>query len=853
MTRLRAAALTAILLLAACAAPTDTGAPTAGAPAATGPADSDPARALRDQARLANSRGDFASAERTIRRLLDAQTRGLPANAPQIGETLLMLAAEVANQDRAEEADALVRRVEETMGAGVDAATRARLALDRAYMAAARRETAQSRRLAKEASDGFLKLAADAGAVLAGGGRRGPMRASAAQALLLESAMALAARDPGDAERAVRQALRLLDTTPGLPPWWRPAFLMQASAVAAARDRPDDAEQFLLTALALREKLLGNGAATAAVHMALGRHYHNRGMLLEALASFRRGIAILEGDPLGAEELVVDRLLPYLDTLFLLSGKFPAEADALRGEMFRAAQTLQTGVAAETIELASARLTIDDPSSAALAQKLADARRRRDAIQQELGPETIKPASLRDRAREARLTEAFLAADSEVAALETRQRAEFPQLSRLGARRPIAERDIQARLAPDEALVSFVIGRDLGFVLLVRHDRLKVAEVDLDAAQAAERVSRLRDAFTPRGGQLPPFDLGQAHDLHRRLLGGVAADLAGVGHLAVVTNGPLAALPPALLVTEPPRAGDYRGAAWLIRATALSTAPSIRAFMDMRAARARPTAPEPFLGFGDPRFEGARGTAAGQGLAALSEACREGAMDPELIRALDPLPDTASELARISAVFGQGAQALRLGAQANEAEVRRAPLDRYRVVYFATHGLLPGELKCQARPGLALSPPPRGAAVASDDDGMLDADEIATLKFNADLVVLSACNTAAGRGGGRFGGEALSGLAEAFFYAGAKSLLVTHWQVPSAETTALTVGMFETLGPRMAAGVADALRQSQLRQIATGRDAHPFFWAAFTLAGDGGAEPAEIDRRRGGQRVADAR
>jgi CHAT domain-containing protein len=152
------------------------------------------------------------------------------------------------------------------------------------------------------------------------------------------------------------------------------------------------------------------------------------------------------------------------------------------------------------------------------------------------------------------------------------------------------------------------------------------------------------------------------------------------------------------------------------------------------------------------------------------------------------------------------------------------------VLYFATHGLLPGELHCQAEPGLALSPAP--GAASTNLDGLLTAGEIASLKINADLVVLSACNTAAG-GGGRFGGGALEGLADAFFDAGARAVIASHWQVPSGATVQLMTGMFDRLGANRAAGLAEALRQSQLALLSQPQTSHPFNWAAFTLIGDG--------------------
>ncbi len=159
-------------------------------------------------------------------------------------------------------------------------------------------------------------------------------------------------------------------------------------------------------------------------------------------------------------------------------------------------------------------------------------------------------------------------------------------------------------------------------------------------------------------------------------------------------------------------------------------------------------------------------------------------------------------------------------------------LGDYRVLYFATHGMLPGELHCQAEPGLVLTP---GSGSSTANDGLLTASEIATLKLNADLVVLSACNTAAG-GGAKLGGGALEGLADSFFSAGARAVLASHWEVPSAATQKLMTGVFTRYASSH--DLAEALRQSQLALIAQPKTAHPFNWAAFTLIGDAGGTMA---------------
>ena len=156
------------------------------------------------------------------------------------------------------------------------------------------------------------------------------------------------------------------------------------------------------------------------------------------------------------------------------------------------------------------------------------------------------------------------------------------------------------------------------------------------------------------------------------------------------------------------------------------------------------------------------------------------------------------------------------------------------MVHFATHGLLAGETaffaQNKAEPSLVLTPPPTDEA-SEDDNGLLTASEVAQLNLDADWVVMSACNTASGEGENA---EALSGLARAFFYAGTRSLLVSHWQVESASAVAITTGAVNSLKAAPDIGRAEALRRSISSLIATGgENAHPSVWAPFVLLGNG--------------------
>jgi len=201
-----------------------------------------------------------------------------------------------------------------------------------------------------------------------------------------------------------------------------------------------------------------------------------------------------------------------------------------------------------------------------------------------------------------------------------------------------------------------------------------------------------------------------------------------------------------------------------------------------------------------------------------------------LSSALPQLPDTADELNAVAKDLGVSDSDIHLGTDASETTVKRANLADYSIVYFATHGLVAGDVKGVAEPSLVLSIPKQPTDF---DDGLLTSSEVAQLKLNADWVVLSACNTIAGD---KPGAEALSGLARSFFYAGARALLVSHWSVDSEAATRLTTATFDRLKADPKLGRAEALRQAMLAYLndsASPRNAYPAFWAPFALIGEG--------------------
>jgi CHAT domain-containing protein len=346
-----------------------------------------------------------------------------------------------------------------------------------------------------------------------------------------------------------------------------------------------------------------------------------------------------------------------------------------------------------------------------------------------------------------------------------------------------------------------------------------------------------------------PFPASRAYALYQKLIGPAEPLLAGVHHLLIVPDAALQSLPMTVLVTKPPQHDpehleDHRDIAWLARDYAVTVLPAVSSLRALRQFANAEHASAPFLGVGDPVLDGAPARAPAVTLVSLF---RGATADVDKVRALPPLPETAGELRAIGKTLGASESDLLLGAQASEPVLRQMPLDRYKIIEFATHGLMSGELKGLAEPALVLTPPPEATP---DDDGLLTASKIATLKLNADWVVLSACNTAAGDGTPDAGG--LSGLAKAFFYAGARSLLVSHWPAWSAATVKLTTGTFAHLSHGGLARAAGRRRQGAPRRRPRLQHRHGRVFPAVLRPHDAGRDHPDA-HARGGDRGAGVR
>ena len=783
--------------------------------------------------RLQGSRNNYAGAEAAYRQALMIEEKLFGSNSVIVGETLAELALQVSNQQRFDEAGKLFQRATPIIESSSSDAARARLNSYLALNAANQRNYADALKFAHDATAARRAEINDAGGGKAGSPTAVPVnRGELAHSLRIEAEMAMRLGDLAGARASAEEALWIISEQPGLPLWWRPDVVSLMGEINEHDGRVVAAERDFRDARDLDAKLFGDSAPTAQADLRLGHFYSDQQLYPASVEAYRKAFAILAKDRNARSQVVSDQIVPFIKADAAIGGD--ADRAARDTEIFKASQLANSSVADQAIARVAAREAAATPQLAALVAQAQDAARARDTARVELAAEYAKADDERSAAREDKLGASLKLASARADDLMAQVAQNYPQYSKLADPSAATLADVQAQLRPGEAMLSFVIGVNDGYALLVKQNEMAIAPLKVGQGQLAADVADLRKAFVPTLGKLPPFSLKNSYALYTELLGPLEARLGGVNHLIVAPSGALADLPLSLLVTQSPADQNYAQAAWLVRRMAVSQVPSPRAFVSLRqAAASRVAASRSFLGIGNPAFHGAGGAVGAKALGALADSCQqEGPASADLLRALPPLPDTAREVQTVAARMGGGHDTILLGAQATEANVRAQPLGQYAVIYFATHGILPGQLHCQSEPGLVLSPP-SGASASTNTDGILAASEIAQLKLNADLVVLSACNTAQAPSG--MGGSSLEGLADAFFAAGAQGVLASHWEVPSAATEQLMVGVFTDsarTGP-----LAESLRRSQLALISQGSTAHPFYWAAFTLIG-GGAKGA---------------
>ncbi|MDO8051112.1 CHAT domain-containing tetratricopeptide repeat protein [Janthinobacterium sp. SUN211] len=602
-----------------------------------------------------------------------------------------------------------------------------------------------------------------------------------------------------------------LDTTNGA------AIYLRMGIYAQEAGENDAALDFLIAAHKISEKIPVSGRnweQEAAIDYQLARCLIRIGdgknaniLLLDAMKNVRDALAI--SGTLQVESTKTRAVFrPIVSAYLAFSLKKPETTDVERS--FEALQLANLSTSAAAIAGMAAREISASPDLTNLVyehQKKIE--RVRDLDQRISG----LVASARVE-QEASLHAERETLNKDVVRIATELKTKFPEYRALVGSAPVSTGAVRTALRANEAMLAYYIDKNLVCVWLVRQSGVTVHVLPVDAGWVDGAVAKLRQGLRLSDSEVPNFDLVLAHEIYVKLLSTVTAELAGIDHVFVVPDGALQTLPVGLLLASPPKSDEsFAKQDWLVRRYALSVLPSVSALVSLRKrnffnARGWPRS---FAGVGDPRLGVKRD-----------------------IWRLSDLPDTRFELQSMSRLLHGDPHDLLLAEMATKAGVLAKDFSGFRFVTFATHTLILKGAKGDEQPALVLTPtdPEGGAGV---DDGLLSAVDISQMKMNADLVILSACNT--GQEGVEKGRDKLSGLATAFFHAGARTLMVSHWYVSSKGAAELATSMMQRLAADPRAGKAEALRQAMLEMIVSRSSisSHPAIWAPFSIIGDGAA------------------
>jgi CHAT domain-containing protein len=652
-----------------------------------------------------------------------------------------------------------------------------------------------------------------------------------AQALHLRGAIFRIEHRP-EAAATLNQALAALDSVRrgrvASVEWMRAQIWGEQAALAEGAE----AERLYRAAVSLLAAGYPGSPALLSAEARLAGYYARSGRTAEALALFRAIVDASENSGIASPSLR-RALAPYFR---LISD--PAE-------LFRASQLLVRPGVAQTQAVLARELSGGSDEAARLFRQSVTLGR--DIERTRIDIARVAPD---DPARLAALRASLAGLEKDQVAVQARL-ADFPRYRVLSSG-AMSLADLQQLLRPGEAYFKLIFVNNDGYGLYATPTSARIWPLSASAEVVDREVTALRATIANiENGQVvtTPFDVGLANRLFDQLLGPAAADLPSVRHLIFEPDGALLRLPPNLLVTDrasverylakAQRPGDdgfdFTGTAWLGRGRDVSTAVSARAFRDLR--RAAPShAPNAYLGLGQnaPPPAADASDAALKTLLGRASPCAW----PE---ALWSRPISAAELhAAGDALRRSGASGVEIltgQAFSDTALKARGDLARFRILHFATHGLVGAPRpECPARPALMTSFGGAGS------DGLLTFAEIYDLRIDADLVILSACDTAgkasvaatreAGLGTG--GDSALDGLVRAFVGAGGRSVIASHWPVPDdyGATERLITGLFQAPA---GTPVATALREAETALMDRPETSHPYYWAGFALVGDGAA------------------
>ncbi len=617
----------------------------------------------------------------------------------------------------------------------------------------------------------------------------------------------------------------------------RAQVLGELALIAERRGNNGDAETYLRNGLAIVEAQYPERRAVSAMEARLAAFLLRRGRQAEAMELYSGVIdrAVGKRDAISG---FANQLNPYYR---VLAGQVDSSPTAA-GDFFKAAQVLVRPGVAETQAILARELSANSDDAARLFRQAIDLGRDIERMRIRflaLGKATQTAAVQQERSELA----------AQITALEQSQLSTQVQLNAYPQYRVVAPRSLDLQefrqaLKPGEAYARLaMIGGDV-FMFYTDSTRARAYRVDMSVEDLEYQVDILRASISVlEGGQSVtyPFEVGEARTLYRKLFDPLAAELAGVDHLIFEPDGAMLRLPIDILVADDASvsmyqdrvaaagdAFDFTGINWFGKSRKISTAVSAQAFVDARKVE-RSKASNQYLGMGrnvpigdNPPREVRAVLAGGSNTCGWSAGLWNAPIDDaELITASDLIGQNTSELITREAFTDNTIKA-------------KSDLDDFRVLHFATHGLVtPPNPACPARPALLTSFGQDGS------DGLLTFEEIFELDLDADIVILSACDTAgaasieatraAGVASG--GGTALDGLVRAFIGAGGRAVMASHWPAPD-DYDATERLMSEMFKRGRSSDIGSALRASQRFLMDDPETSHPYYWGGFAVIGD---------------------
>jgi tetratricopeptide (TPR) repeat protein len=608
-----------------------------------------------------------------------------------------------------------------------------------------------------------------------------------------------------------------------------------------------EAESELKRSIEIAEKALGDGHPDVARSLgkiaqfyAITSNYHTAlSYIRRATSILKKRAAIISMDKSTGRHRERETKKVYHAGQIWIISRVKAESeeptDELTAEAFAAAQLANVSSAGTALSRMAARFAAGNDDLANLTRERQNAINGWRALDKNLLKSIGRPPGKRNEILERNLRKQLKELDARLGNLDERLSTKFPEYAALMSQQPLPLSEAQDLIGSDEALVTYLIDEKESYLWVVRKNKAVFLTIEMKGADLISAVAELRKSLDVAGikhlSDIPPFDTTKAYELYQKIFSPAERMLKGVRHVMVVPDGALQSLPLGVLVTEKPQGSftsGYRKVPWLAKKYALSILPSVNSLKALRTFAKKTQGENPFVGFGDPVLNGVPGESRGVKVANLFS--RGPVVNAKTLHELGRLSDTAVELKAIAKTLGVNNDSLYLAERATESRVKDTDLSDTKILAFATHGLIAGQYTDVQEPGLVLTPPTEGTL---KDDGYLTASEVAQLKLNADWVILSACNTASPDGNP--GAQGLSGLAKAFFYAGSRALLVSHWPVASAATTALTTRMLKEAKDK-SIGRAEALKRSMISLMNSPQKpylAHPIFWAPFSIVGEG--------------------